>query len=191
MTKNLSGPPKPMWPFEGSPEIDAVADRLQKRNGHIPHLYRPMGHAAHLIPTWLDFATMMHNQLTVDMGICELAVMRKAYLYGADYLWRHHWLLALKSGVTEEKLRAVPDGSASSAFTPAEAAVIDMADELHERAELAPELWKALRIHFADKEVVELIVSTAWYGCAAETTGCLKIELDDTLVDVPAVPSRW
>jgi alkylhydroperoxidase family enzyme len=52
-------------------------------------------------------------------------------------------------------------------------------------------LWKALRIHFADKEVVELIVSTAWYGCAAETTGCLKIELDDTLVDVPAVPSRW
>ena len=184
------GPPEPIWPFKGSAKLEAVASRLESANGYVPNLYRSLGHVPQLADGWIDFAWLLHREVTVDKAIRELAIMRKAYLHGVDYLWRHHWRTAIKAGITPGKLMAVPDWRASSEFTSAEGAVLEMVDQLSSKGVLTPALWQELHRHFTDQEAVELVVSIAFYGCVSQTLASLEVAVDDTLIDVPPVPAH-
>ena len=185
-----SGPPEPIWPLKGSAKLEAVASRLEAANGYVPNLYRSLGHAPGLADGWIDFAWLLHREVTVDKAIRELAIMRKACLHGVDYLWRNHWPAAIKAGITPEKLMAVPDWRASSEFISAERAVLEMVDQLSSKGVLTPALWQELHRHFTDQEAVELVVTVAFYSCVSQTMASLEVAVDNTLIDVPPVPAH-
>jgi alkylhydroperoxidase family enzyme len=156
----------------------------------VPNLYRSLGHVPQLVDGWIDFARLLHREVTVDEAIRELAIMRKAYLHGVDYLWRNHWRTAIKAGITPGKLMALPDWRASSQFTSAEVAALEMVDQLSSKGVLTPALWQELHRHFTDQKTVELVVSIAFYSCVSQTMASLEVAVDDTLTDVPPVPAH-
>ena len=43
-------------------------------------------------------------QTAADTALCELAILRVAQLTGSDYVWRSHYRLATRAGVTEQQL---------------------------------------------------------------------------------------
>ena len=186
----LSGPPEPVWPFSGVAELEAVQSRLEDAFGHVPNTYRSLAHAPQFVNGWIDMAWMLRREATVDEGVRELAIMRKAYLHNVDYLWRHHWRLAVKAGVTSGKLEAVPQWRDSAEFTPAERAAFEMVDELTAECRLSPKVWQGLRQQFTDQEAVELIVIVGFYSCASETLAGLQVPLEDGLTDLPPVPVK-
>ena len=190
MIQTTAGPPEPIWPMTGSAELEAVASRLEAANGYVPNIYRCLAHAPRVVDGWIDMAWLLHGEVTADKGLRELAIMRKAYLHGVDYLWRNHWRAAVNAGITPEKLLALPGWRASSEFTSAERAVLELVDQLSSNSALtlAPALWQELHRHFTDQVAVELIVTTAFYSCVSQTMASLEVALDCSLIDVPPVP---
>ncbi|HEX6518571.1 MAG TPA: carboxymuconolactone decarboxylase family protein [Streptosporangiaceae bacterium] len=179
-----------MWPFNGDAELEAVQSRLEEAFGGVPNTYRALAHAPQFVNGWIDMAWMLRRDATVDEGVRELAITRKAYLDNGDYLWRHHWKLAVKAGVTPGKLEAVSHWRDSAEFTPAERAAFEMVDELTAECRLSPEVWQGLRQQFTDREAVELVVIVAWYSCVSQTLASLRVPLEDSLADVPPVPVK-
>jgi alkylhydroperoxidase family enzyme len=186
----LSGPPEPVWPFTGVAELEAVQSRLEGAFGHVPNTYRILANAPQFVNGWIDMAWMLRREATVDEGVRELAIMRKAYLHSVDYLWRHHWRLAVKAGVTPGKLVAVPQWRDSAEFTPAERAALEMVDELTAECRLSPKVWQGLRQQFTDREAVELIVIIAFYSCASQTLASLQVPLEGGVTGLPPVPAK-
>ena len=187
---SLSGPPEPVWPFSGVPELEAPQARLLGAFGHVPGTYRSLAHAPQIMNGWLDMAWLLRREATVDEGVRELAILRKGYLHNVDYLWRHHWEMALKVGVTPAKVAAVHQWRDSAEFTPAERAVLTVVDELTTECRISPEAWQGLRQQFTDKEAVELVVIIGFYSCAAQTMAGLQVRLEDSFSDVPPVPAK-
>jgi len=186
----LSGPPEPVWPFRGDAELEAVQSRLEEAFGQVPNTYRSLAHAPQFVNGWIDMAWMLRRDATVDEGVRELAIMRKAYLHNVDYLWRHHWKIAVKAGVTPGKLAGVPQWRDCAEFTPAERAAFEMVDELTADCRLSPEVWQRLREQFTDREAVELLVIVSFYSCASQTLAGLQVVLEDTVAGLPAVPVK-
>lgn len=187
-TSTLSGPPEPVWPFNGDAELEAVQSRLEEAFGGVPNTYRALAHAPQFVNGWIDMAWMLRRDATVDESVRELAITRKAYLDNVDYLWRHHWKLAVKAGVTPSKLEAVSQWRDSAEFTSAERAAFEMVDELTAECHLSPEVWQKLRQHFTDREAVELVVIVAWYSCVSQTLASLEVPLEAGLTNLPPVP---
>jgi alkylhydroperoxidase family enzyme len=156
----------------------------------VPNLYRVMAHVPQFVDGWIDMAWLIRREATFDRGIREVAIMRKAYLHGVDYLWRHHWAMAVKAGVAPGRLMALPGWRDSPEFTPAEREVLEMVDQLSSESFLVPGLWRELREHFTDQEAVELIVTTAWYSCVSQTLASLEVAVEDRFTDLPPVPAN-
>ncbi len=84
---------------------------------------------------------------------------------------------SVKSGMSLEKLLAVPDYATDSRFSAAERAALAYADVITEgRGHVPDEVFNALKPHFSDREIVELTVSIALENFFNRINGPLGIE---------------
>lgn len=85
-----------------------------------------------------------------------------------------------QAGLTEEKLRALPDFEGSPAFSELERLVLRYAVEMTRTPVAVPDdLFASLRRHFSDKQMVELSAVIAWENYRARFNHALEIEADD------------
>ncbi|GHH19948.1 carboxymuconolactone decarboxylase family protein [Streptomyces rubradiris] len=102
----------------------------------------------------------------------EIVIARVTARAGCAYEWGvHAATLAQRAGLSQEQLRATTEtGTAgSTAWSPRHAALLDAADELHDTARLSQSAWDALRVHYDDAQLLELLVLIGWY----RTISCL------------------
>jgi alkylhydroperoxidase family enzyme len=104
----------------------------------------------------------------------ELAVLRTAWLCGADYMWEMHVEIALEVGITEEEVRRVASG-VDGAWTADEASVLRAMDELHEVSRLSDETWVQLAGVFDDAQMVELLILAGAYHSMAFVMGSVGL----------------
>ncbi len=80
-------------------------------------------------------------------------------------------------GITEEQLRELPRYAQSPAFSSQERLVLDYAVELTRTpVEVPDELFKQLREHFDESELLELTAVIAWENYRARFNHALGIE---------------
>ncbi len=80
-------------------------------------------------------------------------------------------------GITEEQLRELPRYAESSAFSSRERLVLDYAVEVTRTpVEVPEELFKQLREHFNEGELLELTAVIAWENYRARFNHALAIE---------------
>ncbi|SEG93222.1 Alkylhydroperoxidase family enzyme, contains CxxC motif [Actinacidiphila yanglinensis] len=96
----------------------------------------------------------------------EIVIARVTARAGCAYEWGvHAATLAQQAGLSREQLRATTETrtAASAAWPSRHAALIDAVDELHDTARLSQPAWDALRVHYEDAQLLELLVLNGWY----------------------------
>ena len=84
-----------------------------------------------------------------------------------------------KSGVTEEKLRALADFESSGAFSEVEKLVIRYAVEMTRTpVDVTDELFEELQRDFDNRQIVELTSAIAWENCRARNNHALGAEAE-------------
>jgi 4-carboxymuconolactone decarboxylase len=165
--------------------LQRVYARLRPSLPDLSHLYRTLGHAPDLLEAWLGFAGALRNAQS-SRALRELLIMRTAQLSGSDYQWYPHWTMAQQAGVEEPKLMALSGWRESDVYTSAERSVLGLADELTTSGRLSDEAWAALRSEFHERELLELVMTCAWYVCVGRVVAGLQVPLDGGYVGVPA-----
>jgi alkylhydroperoxidase family enzyme len=152
------------------PESDVEPLRLFRTLALHPEL------AARMRP--LGAAILAHG--TVEPLLRELMIDRTCALCGAEYEWGVHAVaFAGAVGLSEEQLRSTASaGAADAVWSPAQRAVLRLADELHTHSDVTQELFGELERHFSAAQILELVVTAGWYHAICYVINAARVQLE-------------
>jgi 4-carboxymuconolactone decarboxylase len=127
---------------------------------------------------------------TVAPALREVMIHRTCTLTGAAYEWGVHAVaFGAPLGLSEQQLHASVHGLwGDECWEPAQAAVLRLADELHETSAISDELWQTLASHFDEPQILELIVTAGWYHVIAYVCNGVRVQHEEWAAVFP--PAR-
>jgi alkylhydroperoxidase family enzyme len=145
------------WMPPGSPIEPLVLFRTLMVHPELASRRRPLG------------AGILGARATVPPPLREVMIHRTCALTGAEYEWGVHVAgFARPLGFSDEQIASTARGAWTDAcWSPAQAAVFRLADELHETSTVSDELWQELESHLEHAQLLELLVTAGWYHAIA------------------------
>lgn len=161
--------------------LKPIFDELHAARGpgfQLPNLYRVLGLAPDMFRAWIDFAWPLRLKANSSRKTRELMILRGAQLSKTDYEWAHHVPLALEFGVTQDQIDALASWQTSDLFTVQEKAAIRVAEEVTRGPAATAKSIEALKRHFSEAEVVELVLTASFYVCVGRFLKSMDVELE-------------
>lgn len=119
----------------------------------------------------------------------EIVIDRTCARCGSEYEWGVHVsFFAERVGLGPEQVAATVGGD-PAAFPERERLLLRLVDELHDGAQVSDELWAALRVHFAEEQLIELVALAGFYHLISFVTNALRIPLESYGARFPRPPA--
>ncbi len=178
------------------PYEPAVAEKLSKLMGHrddVPPLtlFRTFAVNEELMSRMYPLGSgILGPKSQIEPRLREVMIDRTTALCGSEYEWGvHAAAFAGLVGLSDEQLASTVHGSADDECWAAdEAAVFRLATELHETNELSDEAFAALREHFDDEQILELVVTAGWYHVISYVIAAARLDNEAWAARFPAAP---
>jgi len=167
--------------------LKPVFARLKQRWGAVLHLYRVLGWSPPLVKAWGAFAWSLRFEVKASRKLRELLVIHIAQQLGARYEYGHHMQMALDEGITEAQIAALPRWKEGSAlFAPDEQLMLRLGDELALGPGASAETMAALKARFSHSDLMEILVTGAYYCAVARVVNSLDLDLEPGHEDLRA-----
>ena len=167
-----------------APEIQQQFDRIMK--GAPPLiLFRTVAGSAR---TWEKFrAGSLLDRGPLSLREREIVIDRTCALTGCEYEWGVHvTTFAQAAHLTEEQVRATVRGGADApCWSPAEQAMLAAVDALHHCATLSDAEFSALRAHYDDAKILEIILLCGFYRTVSYLANGLALPLEEKAARFP------
>ena len=119
----------------------------------------------------------------------EIVILRTCARAGAEYEWGvHAAAFGRATGLTAQQIAATaadtpdaldtPDAPDAAVWTAADAALLRLADELHDSAAVSDELWSKLAAGYSEEQLLELLVIAGWYRLLAYVINGSRVPLE-------------
>jgi alkylhydroperoxidase family enzyme len=162
------------------PELQPLVQRIVAERGSVLHLYQMLLHSPPLAEGWLYYLTRIRQQLSLAGDLRELVIMQIAHLNGAPYEAAQHAPIALREGLSQAQLDALPGWAAQAAlFTPVQQAALRLADTMTRDIQVGPGPIAELRVLLGERGTVELAGVIAAYNMVSRFLQALHIHADD------------
>jgi alkylhydroperoxidase family enzyme len=156
----------------------AEAFRAFREEGREPiWLYRTLAHAPRMLRAFSATGRGLRRDAVTPRSLRELVIMRTAQLTASEYEWSHHRRMAIAAGLDDARLAALDDWRRSDLFSPVERAALRCTDEVH-RAAVTDETFAELHSHLAPAEIVEVVLTAAFYQAVARILQGLGVEVE-------------
>ena len=157
------------------PAVGPLVERIVAERGEVLHLYQMLLHSPPLADGWPDYLTRVRQQLSLPGSLRELAIVQVAHLNGAPYEAAQHVPIALREGLAQAQLDALPDWRAQAArFSAAEQLALALTDTMTRQIHVPPALMDRVRAALGTRQAVELAGVIAAYNMVSrflEATG--------------------
>lgn len=158
------------------PALADVEARILTERGRISLLYQVLLNSAPIASGWERMLSAVRKQTGVPAPLRELIILRVAVLNGAPFEFEAHAPIALSEGVSEQKIAAVADTVSAGIFTPEERLVLALTDAMTRDIVVPDALMLALKQHYDDERLVELVATVAAYNMVSRFLVALHIE---------------
>lgn len=162
-----------------APDVKPIVDRIVAERGSVLHLYQMLLHSPPVANGWLTYLTAIRQQSTLPGALRELVIMRVASLNGAPYEADQHAPIALKEGVTQAQLDALPSWGDSTLFNDTERAVLAYTDAMTREVQVDPAVFAAVARHFSHRHLIELTATVAAYNMVSRFLEALQVHSHD------------
>jgi AhpD family alkylhydroperoxidase len=158
----------------------ALFDRLEReRKVPTANIFMALAHAPEILDGFLTYANALRSaQLSPKLR--ELAILTVGHCTGAEYEIVHHQSHGRKAGINAEQLKTVPQFETSGLFNEQERAVMALAKESTLKVDVSNETWKRVAAFLSERQLVELVLTIAWYNSGVRIMGALSIELEES-----------
>ncbi|HXO07043.1 MAG TPA: carboxymuconolactone decarboxylase family protein [Solirubrobacteraceae bacterium] len=128
----------------------------------------------------------------VDPRDREIIIHRTCALTGAEYEWGVHAVAFGKPlGLTDGQLAATIRGTADDpVWSERDALLIGLADELNDTCDVSDELWARLAQHFADDQLLELVITAGWYRLLSGVINAARVQPEPWAARFSREPER-
>jgi alkylhydroperoxidase family enzyme len=163
------------YPDPDQPEIAPLVARIKAERGKIFNLYGMLLHSPPVAEGWLALLTAIRQKCTLSGRVRELVITRIAVINGAEYEFRAHAPLAMKEGVSQAQIDALRAGQ-FDAFDARERAVLAYCDSMTRDVHVPDAVFEAVRVHFNEREIVELTATVAAYNLVSRFLEAVQID---------------
>jgi 4-carboxymuconolactone decarboxylase len=161
-----------------SPAVDYLYVEIGRMGRPVLNLYRVLANQPPALAAFLEMSRYVRSGSSLDPGLRELAILATAHELGQSYEVAHHTHAAAQVGVDSAKVAAVTPGGSLDALTPAERCAVEFARQAAHTRSCNETTFHRLQSLFSTEEIVDLVVTTAWYHLCAVTLGSLGVELE-------------
>lgn len=156
------------------------------REGPVSNIFLALANVPALGEGVLAMATSLRKSTLLPRRLRELAIVTVGIETWAAYELLHHWKVALKAGVTQAQLEAMPSFEISELFSAQDRAVIRYALELTRTGKVSSSTWNALESLGSDARL-ELVLTVSWYNCVARIAESLDLDMEEWF-PAPSIP---
>lgn len=160
--------------------------RVPGREGRDMNIFATLAHHPRLLKRWSQFGGVLLYKGELPPRERELLILRTAWHCNADYEWGQHVRIGLQAGLTADEIAAVTTADvADAAWSPADAALLQAADELHADAHISDATWAALAERWTTPQLIEVCMVVGQYHLVAFTLNSLGVQREDGVEGLP------
>jgi 4-carboxymuconolactone decarboxylase len=112
---------------------------------------------------FFDMGDRVRFHMSVPDKLKELAIALAARYWGAQFEWLAHRRAAVQAGLSEEKVKAIAEGTRPVGMSADEEAVYNFITELFKTKQVSDVTFAAVKNVAGERGVVDLIVSAGYY----------------------------
>jgi len=144
------------------------------------NLHRILAHSPEAARRYSGLARYMRFDSDLDPRLREMAILQVGYLAESPYDYSHHLRLGREIGVTDDDVKAIEDETAGndSGLPDLDRAVLRGAREMSVGMNLNDATFETLRAHLGESDIVDLVMTIAFYNGAVRLLGALQIDVE-------------
>jgi len=163
---------------EAPPLVKELYEKNMDRNGRVLNLWKAMGNLPYIGLNYQRMGNSILKGEGLSPALRELAIVRVGNLARCPYEVTAHSSIALRAGVSQEKLDRIGRWKEAPEFTYVERAVLKYADEVAVNVQVEDETFGALKKFLTDQNIVELTAAIGYYGMTCRILEALKIDME-------------
>jgi uncharacterized peroxidase-related enzyme len=161
-------------PQNAPPEVKEIYDKVLK--GKPGNIQKALAHQPKLLETFLPFYGSIGRSL--GRRLYEMVYIRIAFINGCQYCLKHHLAASKRAGLTAEDWQALKNPEASN-FSDKEKAALRYAEKMTRGpTNSAGAEADALKQHFSEPEIVDLVAEVALVNFTNRVTDGLGLEVE-------------
>lgn len=165
---------------EALAEFEPLFELAEAAMGFVPRSLLTMARTPALLQAFMGLTGTVLGPGRIEPGLKSLVSYVASRAAGCRYCQAHTSHTAHRRGVDEEKIRAAFEYETSPLFDERERAALRLAQSASlVPNETHPEHFVALREHFDDEEIVELVAVVALFGFLNRWNDTMATELED------------
>ena len=149
------------------------------RTGPVLNIFRTLVRAPKALTrfnAWGGYVLSRRNDLPPRER--EIVILRIGYLCKSGYEWTQDHRIGLREGLTAEEIERIKKG-AGAEWSPADAALIKVADELHADQFVTDSTWAELSAHFTPKQCMDAVFTAGQYTQVSMFLNTFGVQLDE------------
>lgn len=160
------------------PKFQEVFRQREEAGGRVLNLYKIMAHSPQVGYQFLRLGNAILFNGVVPPNLRELAILRVGHINQAVYEYTKHVPIALRVGVRQAQIDALPQWEDSIEFSNIEKAILRYTDEETLNIRVKEETFAAVRAILSEEGVVELTTAIGYYGMVCRILETLQVELE-------------
>ncbi len=116
----------------------------------------------------------------------ELLILRISWLRQSEYEVVQHVILGRRAGLTDEELLQIQTGPGATAWSAADANLLQVADDLHADACIGDDTWKSLAERYDTRQIMDMIFLVGCYEVLAMAIKSFRIPLEPGVAGLDA-----
>jgi len=161
-----------------SPAADEAYAQVERLGRPVLNLYGVLANQPPALAAFLEMSHYVRDSSSLDPGLRELVILATAHQLDQEYEVAHHTAAATRVGVPAAKIAAAGRTGSAKDMSPAEACAVDFARQVAKTRTCDDLLFSKLEVYFSPPQIVDLVVTTAWYHLCAVILSSLKVELE-------------
>src|SRR6201995_5012652 len=172
---------KPRFAPLSDAELSSEQEEALKdfRPGPVLNIFRTLVRAPKALArfnAWGGYVLSRRNDLPPRER--EIVILRTGFLCKSGYEWTQHVRIGLREGLTADEIERLKAG-AEAGWSPADAALIRAADELHADQFIGEATWAELGKHFTDKQRMDVVFPAGQYTQVSMMLNTFGVQLDE------------
>lgn len=156
-----------------SPELRALVASRRPLN-----IYRMLAHGGPAAEGFLALGSALLRDNSLDTRWRELVIVRVGILCRADYEVHQHKRIALKVGVTQDKIDALHDGPDARAFSEQERTLLRYTDTVVLNVKAGETAFRGMEKLLSAKQLVELHLLIGFYMMVCRFLENFEVEIE-------------
>jgi alkylhydroperoxidase family enzyme len=157
------------------PETAELVGRIKSERGRLLELYGALLNSPPVAEGWLNLFTAIRQKGKLSDRYRELAIMRVAVINGAMYEYRAHVPFALKGGITQAQIDALPFWRTTDVYEANDRAVLDYTDTMTKNIQVPDAVFAPLKTFLDARELVELTATIGGYNLVSRFLEAIQV----------------